>query len=1320
MRRRKWILAALGAVALLAWAAIAVVSSDWFAERIRQTIIARTETATGGKAELLSFQFDWRAMRVTVNEFTLHGREAADKAPLFTAPEITLDLQVVSFLRRDVILRGLALKRPSIHIYVDKDGRTNLPSPARPDPKSDPIANLLRLKIRRLQIDGGLFEYDRRSIPFHLIAGQFAAGLDYQARGPAYKASVSSSHLRMNEFGGIGFDARLKLEPGRIGIERAVVRRLGAEAIVQGELADFKHPIFTATAKASQPLADLGITGVRGGTATWDAAVRWDGGGYAARGPITVDGFEWGSPEFRLAGAELRGDASLENGVVTIERATASALGGTWSGKAELRHWHSLKLYGVLSGVSLAAILKAIPDAEFPWDGSVSGPVALTTKIDADALRDTVAEAQIEIAPAADRLPAEGSFGFKWTQSDGLATLADSVIRLPATELRVSGTLGKSLNASLSTRDLAEVETAASLFFADAKLLTPYLALNGGAARVDAVIDGPLRDPVFSGRAELTRFTSGGVDFDSATADFRLASNHLHLRRFDFTHSGARSTGEAALTLDNWRVDMSAPMRASVNLRGVDAADLGRLSGFATPIAGRINARATIEGTPDAPLGALSLEWRGAAIGSEKFDLLSANLQTKGGPALALSGEIRMDGDPVTLEASYEHPKADWRNGRLRVHFGAAKLRLAQMETVRQFRAGLTGDLQAGITSEATLADGQFTLNSLTGFISSPLASGTRPLGAFRIDASTANQAVLLRIAGDIGGHAFGGESRIRLGSGYPCEGRVALPRIPLRALQLAFAENPAEPWPVQGFTGGDVTFKGPLSDLSKLTARMVLTRLQMAPSEGRILESDVESSELVLRNASPITIDIDSSAAYIRSARFLAKETSLTIAGVYSFASRSPIDLSLNGTVNLEVLSTFEADLIASGTAKISANMRGDAANPSINGQMKIAGGSFFLRNLANGIDNASGTIYFDRDRAQIDNLTGQTGGGNFKINGFVGFGKRELSYRLSAEAEAVRIRYPEGVSTTADASLTLTGSSNRSLLAGLVTIRKSGFNMKQDLGSIITGSANPIPVPATQNAFLRNLQFDVRVRTSPNATFQTSYTRDLQTRADLRLRGSPAKPVILGSVEVNQGEVLFFGNQYTISRGELLFFNTAVIQPSINLDLETRIRGVTVYLNVSGPLSRLDVNYRSEPPLQSQEILALLTVGRTPMATSSTIPASISSRSSVLGESNANTLLGGALSASVSSRVQKFFGASRIKIDPNVTGVENLPQARLTIEQSLSRNVIFTYSINLSRSSQQVVRMEWDLSNDWSLIAVRDENGAFGVDFLFRHRFK
>jgi translocation and assembly module TamB len=229
------------------------------------------------------------------------------------------------------------------------------------------------------------------------------------------------------------------------------------------------------------------------------------------------------------------------------------------------------------------------------------------------------------------------------------------------------------------------------------------------------------------------------------------------------------------------------------------------------------------------------------------------------------------------------------------------------------------------------------------------------------------------------------------------------------------------------------------------------------------------------------------------------------------------------------------------------------------------------------------------------------------------------------------------------------------------------------------------------------------------------------LETEANLQLRGSPSKPVLLGDVEVNQGTIRFFGNRYTISRGELLFYNTAVVQPAIDLDLETRIRGVMVYINVSGPLTRLNVNYRSEPPLQSSEILALLTVGRTPTSAEGSLQASSSLQTAnVLGNSSSNSLLGGALSAGISNRVERFFGASRIKIDPQATGVDNVAQARLSIEQSLSRDVTVTFITNLSRTQEQIVRVEWDLSRQWQLVAVRDENGVFAVDFLFRKRFK
>ncbi|MBM3776259.1 MAG: hypothetical protein FJW37_14025, partial [Acidobacteria bacterium] len=84
-----------------------------------------------------------------------------------------------------------------------------------------------------------------------------------------------------------------------------------------------------------------------------------------------------------------------------------------------------------------------------------------------------------------------------------------------------------------------------------------------------------------------------------------------------------------------------------------------------------------------------------------------------------------------------------------------------------------------------------------------------------------------------------------------------------------------------------------------------------------------------------------------------------------------------------------------------------------------------------------------------------------------------------------------------------------------------------------------------------------------------------------------------------------------------------------------------------------------------------------------------------------------------------QRFFGVSRLKIDPSLAGVENNPQARLTIDQQITRDITFTYITNVTSSNPQVVRVEWAISRTWSAVAVREENGLFGVDFLYKRRF-
>jgi translocation and assembly module TamB len=145
--------------------------------------------------------------------------------------------------------------------------------------------------------------------------------------------------------------------------------------------------------------------------------------------------------------------------------------------------------------------------------------------------------------------------------------------------------------------------------------------------------------------------------------------------------------------------------------------------------------------------------------------------------------------------------------------------------------------------------------------------------------------------------------------------------------------------------------------------------------------------------------------------------------------------------------------------------------------------------------------------------------------------------------------------------------------------------------------------------------------------------------------------------------------------------------------------------------------MTYRSDPPLQTSEIVALLAVGRDPATAAGLAAGQVTSNSFL---ESGTGVIGQALSTPVTSRLQRFFGVSHLRIDPQLTGVENIPQARLTLEQQVRRDLTLTYITNLTRTAEQLVRVQWDISKEWSAIAVREENGSFGIDFQYRKRFK
>ena len=258
------------------------------------------------------------------------------------------------------------------------------------------------------------------------------------------------------------------------------------------------------------------------------------------------------------------------------------------------------------------------------------------------------------------------------------------------------------------------------------------------------------------------------------------------------------------------------------------------------------------------------------------------------------------------------------------------------------------------------------------------------------------------------------------------------------------------------------------------------------------------------------------------------------------------------------------------------------------MNGRLELTKASLSYSDLPYVVDNADGSITFDRNRATIERLTAETSGGTISFTGSLDFGAAldsgtALVYRLQAEARSVRVRLPQDLSTTFDANLRLTGASDASTLSGTVT--STALPSIRAATWVRCWPRLPFRrrCPRAPNEYLRGMRFDVRIESASNFQVETSLTRDVEAEVDLRLRGTPVRPVLLGTISINQGEVQVFGTRYTINRGDIRFLNPVKIEPTVDMDLETKLRGITVDVTLSGSPSNPKMNWSSDPPFSS-----------------------------------------------------------------------------------------------------------------------------------------
>ena len=1340
-KRRLWlrllllfVVFSLVSLALLGW----YVTTDSFRQSVRRRVIASLEKATGGRVELGELHTTPFRLRVDVRDLTIHGRESADQVPYLHIDRLQAEMKIISLLSTTIGLHSLALDHPVMHVVVYPDGSTNQPSPPFNQPSGKgPAEQLFALSISHAEVHGGELQWEEQRIPLELDARNVSLVLTYSLLRQHYEArlSVGGVPTRLQQLppfvwrGGatvvlsrdhaeirtlnlasgkseIHFTGRVQgFHNPQIRGEYSGVLELGELASLVPEI-NFRKGTTQIQGKGTWSLRDFSLDGtLQGKDLEWAGHhVKMQNGRLSAAFAITPQRLHFSSVRASLLGGELNGDVDVTNWQAKSQTAPASARGRTTT---EGLQRGSVRLQ--MTAFPITPALDFLSSRQLPSDrlnfaGAASGDVSAFW---VGSLKDAETTIKLNIVPpsqpAAGQVALRGEVDGVYHGSRDELEISQLHLTTPASDISASGNLSatSSLKLSFSSHDLKEWRPLLQAAFNSEEL--PFTV--HGFATFAGNASGRLSAFAINGNLEVYDFDTTlpaseqlpahRVHWDALTTGIQYSTNSFSARNGALIHGRTVAHIDLSTALSHAALQEDSPFTLHLDLLNLDIAEAAPLAGSTRPISGTLDLSAKLSGTRDDPHGEGHLEVRDASAYGVPILSLSSDLQVVGHQLQFNNISSRVYGAPLTGSAAVSTAFDNFR-----LNLSGTNLDLAQLQHFHSSRIAIDGR-----TDFTVLANGNPLHPALEAHVHfRDLSFNQERAGDFYLDATTRGRQA------DIQGHSDSEKADLKI------RGTVGLDQPFPADLHVDFSNLDVDSV-LNACLQGKVTGHAPVSGTASLRGPLLSPRNLKAAAQIQRLNAEI--APVKLQSADPIRFEIADRVLRLESLHLTGSGTDFTAHGTANLAQPRDMDFHAEGTVNMSLLPALNPKVSARGILALKLDANGTMAEPVLEGRIDVKDTFLSHDDFPSGLSDLHGVLLFDRNRIQIESLKGTTGGGTLTLTGSATYQKGALLMDLAANAHDVRLRYPPGVSSTANADLRLTGTSNAALLSGDVVVTKLAVTPGFDFGSYLEKSKQA-SVVAQRDSVASRLKLDVHVTSTPELQMQTALAK-LSGNADLRVRGTADRPVILGRAEVLEGNISFNGTKYRIDRGEIAFSNPAKTEPIVDIQASTRVRDYDITVTLNGEVSKangLRASWRSEPPLPEADVIALLALGRTREESASAKQASGTSLG--FGGEASNLLINEALNSAVSSRVQRLFGVSRIKIDPqglaSLTNVVRGPQ--VTIEQQVASNLTLTYSTNVSVASQQIIQVEYNVTRNVSVVALRDQNGVVSFDIRIRQR--
>jgi translocation and assembly module TamB len=1320
-----WTLAAAATLVVLAVIAIAVLlHNERFHNYVLTTARQKASDSLGVRVQLQNFAVNLSHLDLDLYGITVDGAAPYANPPLLQVDHAEIGVRIVSILHGKWYLESFRVDRPIVRVFVDPKGVTNIPT-IKSTANSNRNMTIFDLAIRRAVLDRGEVYYNDRQSPLtaDLHDVEFQASFNSLLQKYSGKLSYSDAHLTSGTIDTIphNLEAEFDATPTTFHLTQAKLSTGPSQLMLIATVQNYSNPYadvhYDAIVDGAQVSGILNNSSVPTGQVHATGALHYQHSAnrplldsMVVNGDLSSSGLNVRTTSVRTRITGLAAHYSLENGDATLHDITMRLLGGKLTGSGAMTNVagdsHS-KVNASLHGLSLAE-LKGLA-----YSSASTRNVGIGGTLNADLAAawgknfdDLIAHADAKIdgrvqgsSPAAKAtpllktksgvaastgLPLEGAIHGVYTAKDKQLTLKNSYIKTPETNLTMNGTVSdrSSLDLRLQADDLREVESIADLF----RTPTPGQPLQplglAGTASFQGSVRGSIAVPHLTGEFLASNLHVNGSEWKVLRTNVEVSPSLVSLQHGDLEPaSRGHITFNASAALTQWAFTDSSPVQLDLDASQLSVAALTSLAGQQIPVTGTLAANVKLHGTELNPIGNGSISVAGLVaydqpVTSAKITFSGTGDEAHADLAVQLpSGNIRSNVSVRPKDKTYI------------AKLTGVGIRLEKLQALKAHKIDASGEVSLNASGQGSFDDPQ-----LDATLQIPMLTVQKQtITGLNLRMIVANHVANATLLSSAINTTIQAKAKVDLTGDYLADASLDTQAIPLQPLLAIYV--PEQSADVSGETEIHATLHGPLKDKNQLEAHVTIPTLKLA-----------YGANVQLAAAAPIHVDYKNGIVDVQRSKIQGTDTDLQFQGSIPTSGNAPMSVMLLGTVNLQLAQLFDPEVRTSGELKFAINSNGGS---DLGGKIDIVNASYSSEDVPVGLQNGNGTLTLTRDRLNITKFQGTVGGGTMTAQGGVAL-RPSIQFDLGLAVQGVRMLYPQGMREGVDANLRLAGTTDSAVLGGSISLTDLSFTSAFDLNSFISQFTGGVSSPPTPG-FSQNLQLNLAVRSSSDINL-VSRTLSIDGSANLQVRGTAANPVIIGRVNLNDGDIILNGDRFVLNGGTVEFVNPSETQPVLNVSLKTTIQQYDVYLRFNGPIDQLRTNYSSDPALPSADIINLLAFGKTTEADAA--------NPSTPANQAAAGLVASQVSSQVTSRVSKVAGISQLSINPVLAGgTSQGPQgANITIQQRVTGNLFVTFSSNVASTQTQTIQGQYQLSPRVAVSATRDQNGGFAFDALIK----